>query len=117
MSRSERGRPRTVRTKLRRAVVMAIAALPVIALVAFVGTTSLVATSQTAEAAACVTTIKHWGKYAPYRWLAKRKARRGIRWKRRYLGYRAYGPIRIIKCKKRRYRAWQCRARQNVNVC
>ena len=93
--------------------------LTIAAVVAVTAIAGIAATSITpAKAAACVSTISHWGHTAARSSHAVEKARAGISWKRRVVvGARPYGPVKIVRCRVRSSGDWQCQAKQNVNHC
>ena len=101
-------------TNISRRIQLMIAAVVAVTAIAGIAATSITP----AKAAACVSTIYHWGYTAARSSHAIENARAGISWKRRVVvGARPYGPVKIVRCRVRASGDWQCQARQNVNHC
>lgn len=101
-------------TTISLRIQLTIAAVVAITVIAGIAATSITPV----RAAACVSTISHWGHSAARSSHAVENARAGISWKRRVVvGARPYGPVKIVRCRVRSGGDWQCQAKQNVNHC
>ena len=77
-----------------------------------------VAPTKPAQAEDCTQYVTHWGRIRSNEFAARDMARAGLDWKvNEVLRGRYVSTARIIQCKIRQGRGWQCQAGANVNRC
>jgi len=74
--------------------------------------------SAPAQAEDCTQFVTHWGRIRPRRDAAVDMARAGLDWKvRNKLRGQYAGTSRVLQCKRRSGRGWQCQVGARVNRC